>query len=82
MEKLEKLGVRVCWFFRPEQTIHKANTKFFPNEVLKCNQFENYQADEILGRCQVLFVKDYIRGKPKNVAMEHVYVCESRYLLS
>lgn len=76
----QSFGVRVCWYFRPEQTVHKSHAKFMPNEVLKCSQFENYTENEILGRCLVLHVKDYVRGKPKNIAMEHVYVCESRYI--
>ena len=63
----------------PEQTIHKANTKFLEKEVLKTNHFENYSLNSIQGRCWILFVKDYIRGRPKGSLAEHTFVCESRY---
>ncbi|KAJ3098619.1 hypothetical protein HDU97_003884 [Phlyctochytrium planicorne] len=68
------------WYLRPEQTVHKATTRFMENEVLKSNRNETYTADDIVGRCWVLYVKDYIKGRPKDCKdMKHVYVCESRY---
>jgi chromatin structure-remodeling complex subunit RSC1/2 len=68
------------WFLRPEQTVHKASQKFLENEVLKSNRSETYSMDDVVGRCWVLYIKDYIRGKPKGATdMKHVYVCESRY---
>ncbi|KAJ3328416.1 hypothetical protein HDU76_010011 [Blyttiomyces sp. JEL0837] len=67
------------WFLRPEQTHHKANTKFMTNEVLKSNRSETYLSSEITGRCWVMYVKDYVRGRPKGCDLNHVYVCESRY---
>ncbi|KAJ3196333.1 hypothetical protein HK101_009249 [Irineochytrium annulatum] len=67
------------WFLRPEQTVHKATSRFMENEVLKSNRSETYSSDDIEGQCWVLFVKDYVRGKPKGADQRHVYVCESRY---
>ncbi|KAJ1556322.1 hypothetical protein HK405_002012 [Cladochytrium tenue] len=67
------------WFLRPEQTVHKASMKFVENEVLKSNRSETYLADDIIGRCWVLFIKDFVRGKPKGADMAHVYACEHRY---
>ncbi|KAJ3209525.1 hypothetical protein HDU67_006153 [Dinochytrium kinnereticum] len=69
------------WYLRPEQTVHKATAKFMENEVLKSNRTETYTTDEVVGKCWVLFVKDYVRGRPKECKgeMKHVYVCESRY---
>jgi hypothetical protein len=48
-------------------------------EVLKSNRSYTYTVGDILGRCWVLFAKDYVRGKPKGADMKHVYVCEQRY---
>lgn len=64
---------------RPEQTTHKFNTRFIKKEVFKTNHLENHPANEIIGRCYVLFVDDYIRGKPAGVNEDEIYVCESRY---
>ncbi|KND01501.1 uncharacterized protein SPPG_03301 [Spizellomyces punctatus DAOM BR117] len=72
-------GVSACWFLRPEQTVHRANTKFMHNEVFKTNHTENYYANEIVGRCWVLYIRDYVRGRPKGASKDDVYVCESRY---
>ncbi|KAI9330272.1 hypothetical protein DFJ73DRAFT_97048 [Zopfochytrium polystomum] len=67
------------WFLRPEQTVHKASMKFIENEVLKSNRSETYLAEDIVARCWVLFIKDYVRGKPKGADIKHVYACEHRY---
>ncbi|KAJ3178997.1 hypothetical protein HDU87_003267 [Geranomyces variabilis] len=75
----KRTGIKTCWFLRPEQTVYRANTKFYQNEVFKTNHHETYQADEIVGRCHVLHIKDYSRGRPKNALAKDVFVCESRY---
>ena len=49
------------------------------NEVLKSNRFENYVATDISGRCHVLFLRDYVRGRPVDAKPESTFVCESRY---
>ncbi|KAJ3037964.1 hypothetical protein HDV00_001167 [Rhizophlyctis rosea] len=72
-------GVTVCWFLRPEQTVHKASQRFMEKEVFRTTHLEDYYTADIVGRCYVLHVRDYIRGRPKGAPAEHVYVCESRY---
>ncbi|KAI9105477.1 Bromodomain-containing protein [Phlyctochytrium arcticum] len=78
-EGLPRPSITACWYLRPEQTVHTAGTRFMQNEVFKTNHTEEYKADEIIGRCWVLFIRDYVRGKPVGAKMEDVYVCESRY---
>ncbi|KAJ3388704.1 hypothetical protein HDU84_009549 [Entophlyctis sp. JEL0112] len=68
-----------AWFLRPEQTYQLATSKFMENEVLKTNHLESYDVQDIVGRCWVLFVKDYLKGKPKGADMKYVFPCESRY---
>jgi chromatin structure-remodeling complex subunit RSC1/2 len=72
-------GFNACWYLFPENTIHKATTKFMEKEVLKTGHHENYLCSEIIGRCWVLFIRDYIRGRPKGAVEKDTYVCESRY---
>lgn len=68
------------WFLRPEQTVHPANRKFYPNEVFKSDKYADYSADDVQGRCWVQHIKDYVRGMPVGAQLKDVYVCESRYL--
>lgn len=48
-------------------------------EVLKSNQFVNYSLKDVAGKCWILQVKDYCRGRPKSATFENTFVCESRY---
>ncbi|KAJ3266147.1 hypothetical protein HDU77_002278 [Chytriomyces hyalinus] len=73
------LFFKANWFLRPHQTFQLASSKFMENEVLRTNRIETYPTSDIVGRCWVLFVKDYLRGKPKGADMKHVFACESRY---
>lgn len=50
------------------------------NEVFKTNHLVNYASTDIIGKCVVLFLKDYVRGKPAGFDIKDVYVCESRYI--
>ncbi|KAJ3075075.1 hypothetical protein HDU98_009254 [Podochytrium sp. JEL0797] len=73
------------WFLRPHQTYQLQSAKFMDNEVLKTNRLESYDAvDAIVGRCWVLYVKDYVRGRPKEAPegdLTNVFCCESRYTI-
>ncbi|KAI8903545.1 hypothetical protein EDD86DRAFT_214677 [Gorgonomyces haynaldii] len=72
-------GVTVHMYVFPEMTHHKFQTKFYQKEVLKRTRPEHRFVESILGRCHVLHVKDYVRGKPVGADMNDVYVCENRY---
>ncbi|CAG8818736.1 16635_t:CDS:2, partial [Racocetra persica] len=72
-------GVNVCWYYHPEQTKHQVSKKFFQNEVFKTNTFHDHLVQDVLGKCFVLQVKDYVKGRPKGSENKSVYVCESRY---
>ena len=72
-------GCTVCWFLYPEQTVHKASTKFMEKEVLKSNQFVNYSVKDVAGKCWILQTKDYLKGRPKEATFDNTFVCESRY---
>jgi len=81
MHNSGRYTLRLNWYLRPEQTIHKASTKFLEREVFKTNMFDTYTPEDIRGRCFVLFVQDYIRGRPVGSAGKEIFVCESRYNL-
>ena len=43
------------------------------------NHMEHYTVKDIEGRCAILFVRDYIRGRPPGYTFNNTFVVESRY---
>ncbi|KAM8931014.1 protein polybromo-1 isoform 1-T1 [Pelodytes ibericus] len=68
-----------CWFYRPKETFHLATRKFLQKEVFKSDYYNKFPVNKILGKCVVMFVKEYFKICPDNFRDEDVYVCESRY---
>lgn len=72
--------VNACWYYRPEQTVHRFDRHFFENEVVKTGQYRDHPIDEVIDRCFVMFITRYHKGRPRNFPTDkEVYVCESRY---
>ncbi|KAL8276216.1 hypothetical protein RQP46_011377 [Phenoliferia psychrophenolica] len=72
----------VCWYFRPEETVHPASRTFYENEVFKTGQFFEHKVEEFIERCLVLWHPKYVRGRPKPPYYTPgmpLYVCEHRY---
>uniref|UniRef100_A0A672IFW4 Protein polybromo-1 n=1 Tax=Salarias fasciatus TaxID=181472 RepID=A0A672IFW4_SALFA len=68
-----------CWFYRPSETFHLATRKFLEKEVFKSDYYNKVRISKVLGKCVVLFVKDYFKMRPEGYSSEDVFVCESRY---
>uniref|UniRef100_A0A146VZA5 Protein polybromo-1 n=1 Tax=Fundulus heteroclitus TaxID=8078 RepID=A0A146VZA5_FUNHE len=68
-----------CWFYRPPETFHVATRKFLEKEVFKSDYYNKVSINNVLGKCMVIFVKDYFKMQPEGFRPEDVYVCESRY---
>ncbi|XP_076615633.1 polybromo 1, like isoform X3 [Chaetodon auriga] len=68
-----------CWFYRPSETFHLATRKFLEKEVFKSDYYNKVSISKVLGKCVVMFVKDYFKMQPEGYGAEDVYVCESRY---
>ncbi|KAF3059561.1 Chromatin structure-remodeling complex subunit RSC1 [Daldinia childiae] len=72
--------VNACWYYRPEQTVHRFEKHFLENEVVKTGQYRDHRIDEVVDRCFVMFVTRYNRGRPRGFPKnKDVYVCEARY---
>ncbi|XP_076447907.1 protein polybromo-1-like isoform X4 [Babylonia areolata] len=71
--------IKGCYFYRPNETYHLATRKFLEKEVFKTEQSHEISMSQIMGRCYVMFVKDYFKLKPEGIPDKDVYVCESRY---
>ncbi|CAN6654429.1 chromatin structure-remodeling complex subunit Rsc2p [Trichomonascus vanleenenianus] len=71
--------INVCWYYRPEQTVHRYDKLFYENEVVKSGQYRDHLVDQILEKCFVMFFTKYQRGRPTGIGDRAVYCCESRY---
>jgi chromatin structure-remodeling complex subunit RSC1/2 len=72
--------INVCWYYRPEQTVHRSSRLFYENEVFKSGQYRDHPASQILSKTFVQFITRYTRGRPKHwPANERIWVVESRY---
>uniref|UniRef100_A0A4W4EDK0 Protein polybromo-1 n=1 Tax=Electrophorus electricus TaxID=8005 RepID=A0A4W4EDK0_ELEEL len=68
-----------CWFYRPNETFHLATRKFLEKEVFKSDYYNKVPVSKILGKCVVMFVKEYFKLSPEGFRADDVFVCESRY---
>ncbi|KAM8868716.1 protein polybromo-1-like isoform 1-T3 [Synchiropus picturatus] len=68
-----------CWFYRPSETFHLATRKFLEKEVFKSDYYNKVPMTKVLGKCVVMFVRDYFKLQPEDYEAADVYVCESRY---
>ncbi|PVI03277.1 hypothetical protein DM02DRAFT_521237 [Periconia macrospinosa] len=72
--------VNACWYYRPEQTVHRFDRHFLENEVVKTGQYRDHPIDEVVDRCFVMFVTRYNKGRPRDFPPDkEIYVCEARY---
>ena len=70
-------------FMRPENMAQHGSRKFYPNEVFKTDIMQECTPGQLSGRCIVLYIDDYIRGRPlewnNRDKQKDVFVCDSRY---
>ncbi|KAI9680746.1 MAG: hypothetical protein M1817_004186 [Caeruleum heppii] len=72
--------VNACWYYRPEQTVHRYERHFFEHEVVKTGQYRDHHIDEVVDRCFVMFFTRFNKGRPRGFPPDkEVYVCEARY---
>ncbi|AEO60256.1 hypothetical protein MYCTH_108504 [Thermothelomyces thermophilus ATCC 42464] len=72
--------VNACWYYRPEQTVHRFDKHFFENEVVKTGQYRDHRIEDVEDRCFVMFITRYPRGRPRGLPPDKsVYVCKARY---
>ncbi|KAH7369930.1 hypothetical protein BKA65DRAFT_8698 [Rhexocercosporidium sp. MPI-PUGE-AT-0058] len=72
--------INACWYYRPEQTVHRYEKHFFENEVVKTGQYRDHKIEEVVDRCFVMFFTRFNKGRPRGFPKDkEVYVCEARY---
>ena len=71
--------LNACWYFRPEQTVHRVDRLFYKNEVVKTGQYRDHVIDDIEGKCYVIHFTRFQRGDPERRVDGPLFVCEYRY---
>ncbi|KAK5172874.1 uncharacterized protein LTR77_002995 [Saxophila tyrrhenica] len=72
--------VNVCWYYRPEQTVHRFDKHFLANEIVKTGRYRDHRIDEVENKCFVMFYTRYFKGRPRNLPEgTEIYVCRDRY---
>lgn len=72
--------VNVCWYYRPEQTVHRFDKHFLANEVVKTGRYRDHHIEEVEGKCFIMFYTRYFKGRPRKVPEgTEIYVCKDRY---
>ncbi|EJT98987.1 hypothetical protein DACRYDRAFT_110317 [Dacryopinax primogenitus] len=75
-------SLTVCWYYRPEQTIHPAHRQFYMNEVFKTSHFADHAIGDVIEKIGCQFTTKYTRGRPKAPYWYPgwpLYICDSRY---
>ncbi|KIK92078.1 hypothetical protein PAXRUDRAFT_830304 [Paxillus rubicundulus Ve08.2h10] len=75
-------GLSICWYYRPEQTFHPAQTQFMDKEVFKTSLFADHPVEDVIEKIACQFTARHIRGRPRPPFWYPgwpLYVCHSRY---
>jgi len=67
------------WFYYPDETFHKATRMFIANEVLRSNEIYSHPLSDIVRKCHVAHIKDFLRELPEGIPETDVFVCEFKY---
>ncbi|KAG0680703.1 hypothetical protein C6P40_004707 [Pichia californica] len=73
------LCMNVCWYYRPEWTVHRVDRLFLDNEVMKTGQYRDHLVNEIVGPCYVAYFTRWLKGDPGIPFEGPLFVCEFRY---
>lgn len=57
--------VTVCWYYRPEETVHTRDRMFYEGEVFKTGHFCDHPIEDVIERVSVQFYVKWIRGRSK-----------------
>lgn len=74
-----EMCMNVCWYYRPEWTVHRVDRLFLDNEVVKTGQYRDHLVSEILGPCYVAYFTRWLKGDPGIPFEGPLFVCEFRY---
>ena len=67
------------WYIQPSEVEHPPTRLFYQKEVFKSSVEDTNPMLSILGRCAVMYLKDFCTSRCTEVPEEDVYICESKY---
>lgn len=65
-------------YVRPQETFHEPTRKFFPNEVFRLPTYEIVPLELVAGKCVVMDLNTYCKGRPRGFRTQDLYICEYR----
>lgn len=71
--------MNVCWYYKPEWTVHRYDRLFLDNEVVKTGQYRDHSIDDLLGPCYVAYFTRWLKGDPGVIYEGPLFICEFRY---
>lgn len=74
-----EIWMNVCWYYRPEWTVHRMDRLFLENEVVKSSQYRDHPISDIVGPCYVAYFTRWLKGDPAVPFEGPLFVCEFRY---
>lgn len=57
--------VSLCWYYRPEDTVHPASRCFFAGEVQKTGLVVDHLVQDLLEPTCVMYLSHYLHGRPE-----------------
>lgn len=73
------LVYRATQFLRPNETYHVPTRMFYEKEVLRGTEQIDGTEGSMMGKCLVLYIKDYLKSISARIAAKDTFLCESRY---
>ncbi|XP_067945501.1 protein polybromo-1-like isoform X2 [Watersipora subatra] len=67
------------WFYRIAETSHSTIRKFLHQEVFVTHAYDTIPLSSAIGKCYIMYIKDYLCNQPQDFDAADVYVCESKY---
>ena len=69
-------------FYPPSDVEHPPTRLFYAREVFRSSTEQTSSSADIVGRCHVLNHKEYMTGRPTEVAETDIFICEAKYIES
>ncbi|ODV61142.1 Rsc2p [Ascoidea rubescens DSM 1968] len=71
--------INACWYYKPQQTVHRVDRMFYENEVFKSGQYRDHLVDDVIGKCFVVFFTRYQKSEINFDYEPPLFICEYRY---
>lgn len=67
-------------YLRPQDTFHLPTRHFYANEVLRTSELASQPLEDVLRKCCIHYIRDYLRLVPVGIDERDHFLCESKYV--